>query len=93
VNTIGKPPIVTNSDNQMWTFVPSSEAGYYFIQSRLGDLVVDVEGASTKAGTHLDAYTKKTSSANWNNQLWTFIDEKGNSVTPPPQYTPPPPPK
>jgi hypothetical protein len=93
VNTVGKPPIVTNSDNQMWMFVPSSEAGYYFIQSRLGDLVIDVEGASTKAGTHLDAYTKKTSSANWNNQLWTFIDEKGNSVTPPPPYTTPPPPK
>jgi hypothetical protein len=69
-------------------------AGYYFIQSKLGvDLVIDIQGASTKPGTPLDVFTKKTKSPAWDNQLWTFVDEKGKSVTPPPPFTPPPPPK
>lgn len=32
----------------------------FFIQSRLGDLVIDIQGANTKPGTLLDAFTKKT---------------------------------
>ena len=91
----GSPPLDTNAPNQLWSFVPSSVPGYYFIQSYMGNtpLVIDVEGNSAKPGTNLDAYTKKTTSPDWNNQLWTFVDEQGNSVTPPPPFTPPPPPK
>jgi len=85
---VGPPPLDTNATNQLWSFPPSTVAGYYFIQSDLGNLVIDVEGASTKPGTPLDAFTKKTKSPDWNNQLWTFVDEKGNNVTPP---KPPPP--
>ncbi|MBV8732363.1 MAG: RICIN domain-containing protein, partial [Acidobacteriia bacterium] len=44
----------------------------FFIQSKLGDLVIDIQGASTKPGTLLDAFTKKTKSPDWDNQLWTF---------------------
>jgi hypothetical protein len=88
---LSPPPIVANPPNQLWTFSASTEAGYYFIQSNLGDLVIDVEGAKTVPGTHLDAYTMKTKSPDWDNQLWTFIDENGNSVTPPPPAPPPPP--
>jgi len=91
INEVGHSPLKTNSANQLWTFLPSKEAGYYFIQSSLGDLVIDVEGASTNPGTHLDAYPQKITSPNWNNQLWTFVDEHGNSVTPPPPAPPPPP--
>jgi hypothetical protein len=91
---ISAPPrLPANATNQFWTFSPSLEPGYYCIQSGLGNLVIDVEGAGTTPGTHLDAYTQKTKSPGWNNQLWTFVDEKGNAVTPPPPFTPPPPPK
>jgi hypothetical protein len=88
---VGPPPLETNASNQLWTFLPSPVPGYYFIQSSMANLVIDVEGASTKPGTHLDAFTQKAGSPA--NQLWTFIDEKGNTVTPPPPFTPPPPPK
>jgi hypothetical protein len=91
VKLIGPPPLQTNAENQLWSFIPSPVPGFFFIQSSLGDLVIDVEGASTKPGTHLDAFTKKTGSPD--NQLWTFVDENGNSVTPPPVFVPPPPPK
>ncbi|MBV9742371.1 MAG: RICIN domain-containing protein [Acidobacteriia bacterium] len=71
--------------NQIWMFVPSTVAGYYFIQSADStNLVIDVQGASTHPGTLLDAFTQKTKGPDWDNQLWTFIDEHGNSVTPPP---------
>jgi hypothetical protein len=56
----------------------------FFIQSKLGDLVIDIQGASKKPGTLLDAFTLKTKGPDWDNQLWTFVDEDGNSVTPPP---------
>lgn len=66
-------------------FVPSTVVGYYFIQSvDSSNLVIDVQGASTKPGTPLDAFTLKTKDPDWNNQLWTFIDTDGNGVTPPP---------
>ena len=66
----------------------------FFIQSKLcADLVIDIQRASTKPGTPLDGYTKKTKSPDWDNQLWTFVDEQGNRVTPPPPFTPPPPPQ
>jgi hypothetical protein len=90
---VGSPPLVTNAENQLWSFIPSSVPGYYFIQSKLGDLVIDVQGASTKPGTLLDAYTKKTTSPAWDNQLWTFTDEHGDSATPPPPPPVIPPPK
>jgi hypothetical protein len=78
-----------DTTNQLWMFVPTYSGGvftgYYFIQSADGPgLVIDVQGASTKPGTLLDAFTQKTKGPDWNNQLWTFVDEHGNSVTPPP---------
>ena len=81
-----KYPDVTN---QLWTFVPTYRGdeftGYYFIQSADSPgLVIDVQGASTKPGALLDAFTQKTKGPDWDNQLWTFVDEHGNSVTPPP---------
>jgi hypothetical protein len=71
--------------NQLWAFMPS--AGYYFITSKLGNLVIDVQKARTIPGTLLDAWPQKTNNQEWNNQLWTFVGEDGNSVMPPP---PPP---
>jgi Ricin-type beta-trefoil lectin domain-like len=77
-----------NASNQLWTFIQSPVQNYYFIQSSLSPdeaqlLVIDIQEASTKPGTLLDAWTKKTSGPGWDNQLWTFVDEKGNQVTPP----------
>jgi hypothetical protein len=48
-------------------------ASPFFIKSKLGDLVIDIQGASTKPGTQLDGFTKKTKSPEWNNQLWEFV--------------------
>jgi len=95
--TMKTSPLGLIAPNQLWAFLPSAEAGYYFVWSNLGNgnLVIDVEGANTKPGTLIDAFTKKTKSPDWDNQLWTFVDEQGKSVTPPVYTTPPvqPPPK
>jgi len=50
----------------------------FFIQSQLGDYVIDIEGGSTtpKVGTNLDAFTKKSS--NNTNQQWEFTPASGN---------------
>jgi len=52
------------------------EAPYFVIQSALGT-VVDIVGASTKAGAGLDAYTQKKSDNE--NQLWTFVADPAGS--------------
>lgn len=94
VQMIGSPPLESNAPNQIWEFVPSAVAGYYFIQSFQGNLqVIDIHHNLPVTGGLLDVFTKKTTSPDWGNQLWRFIDEEGNSVTPPPLFTPPPPPK
>src|ERR1039458_10164163 len=49
---------------------------YYFIKSKLGN-VIDIQGASTTAGTPLDAYTQKTSGTD--NQLWEFVPDPAGS--------------
>jgi hypothetical protein len=46
----------------------------FFIQSKLGNLVIDIQGASTKPGTLLDVFTKKTKSPDLDNQLWEFVN-------------------
>jgi hypothetical protein len=86
ISNLGTPPLDTNSDHQVWEFVPSSEAGFYFIQSGLGDLVVDVNGAAGDTGAHLSAHWKKSSGTH--HQLWTLVDEKGEIVTPPAPFVP-----
>jgi hypothetical protein len=95
IHLLGSPPLQTNALNQVWTFVPSPVAGYYFIQSDLGNqnLVIDVQGASTKPSAPLDALTQKTKSPDGDNQLWMFVDERGVSVTPPPPPVQSPPPR
>lgn len=65
--------------NQLWAFYPAPASGYYFIVSLLDGSVIDVEGAKTAPGTLLDAFTKNGN----DNQLWTFVDTNGKSVTPP----------
>ena len=51
--------------------------GYYFIKSKLNGNVIDLQGASTKPGTLLDAYPQKTSGTD--NQLWQFLADPGGS--------------
>jgi len=59
-------------------FVPDpGKSGYYFIKSKLNGNVVDIQGASTKAGALLDAYTQKSSGAD--NQLWEFVADPAGS--------------
>ena len=81
ISNVGAPPLDINSDHQVWEFVPSSEAGFYFIQSGLGDLVVDLNGAAGGTGAPLSAHWKKSNGPH--HQLWTLVDEKGEIVTPP----------
>ncbi len=51
------PQKTTGTDNQLWEFVSDpAGSGYYFIKSQLNGNVIDIEGASTKADTLLDAY-------------------------------------
>src|ERR1700691_2814781 len=66
------PQKTTANDNQLWEFVSDpSGSGYYFIASRLSGSVIDIQGASTKAGALLDAFPWKL--AGHDNQLWTVV--------------------
>jgi hypothetical protein len=50
---------------------------YYFIQSKLDGNVIDIAGASKKAGTGLDVFPQKATDAD--NQLWEFILDPAGS--------------
>jgi hypothetical protein len=72
------PKKTTGTDNQLWEFIADpAGSGYYFIKSKLNGNVIDVQGASTKPGTLLDAYPQKTSGTD--NQLWQFLADPGGS--------------
>jgi len=91
VQTYTKKPTGTTAQNddaknQLWNWVAVDQPGsgllhmtYYMIQSLLDDnLVIDIVGASTKAGTLLQVYTKKSTgtTAQFNeakNQLWSQV--------------------
>jgi hypothetical protein len=72
------PQKTTGTDNQLWEFVSDpAGSGYYFIKSKLDGSVIDIEGASTKAGALLDAYPQKTTGTD--NQLWEFVSDPAGS--------------
>jgi hypothetical protein len=72
------PQKASGTDNQLWTFVPDpAGSGYYFIKSKLNGNVIDISGASTKAGALLDAWPQKTSGTD--NQLWEFVADPAGS--------------
>jgi Ricin-type beta-trefoil lectin domain-like len=74
------PQKLTSNKNQLWSFVrgPASQPGSFFIQSQMSKkLVIDIQGAKTKPGTPLDAWTKK--SRNNKNQLWRSVPGPFNS--------------
>jgi Ricin-type beta-trefoil lectin domain-like len=50
---------------------------YYWIKSKLNGNVIDVAGASTKAGTALDVWPQKSSGTD--NQLWEFVADPAGS--------------
>jgi hypothetical protein len=72
--------------NQLWQIVagPSDKPNFFFIQSLLGDLVIDIEekhlknGEIPPAGTGLDVFTNQGK----DNQLWTLKSAPGNSFDP-----------
>lgn len=67
----------TDNDSQLWTFVPDPVgSGYYYIVSKLDGDVIDIEDASTKSNTLLDAYPRKVAADGFSgsdNQLWYFV--------------------
>jgi hypothetical protein len=66
------PQKATGTDNQLWEFfLDPAGSGYHFIVSKMNGNVIDVQGASTKAGALLDAYPLKSSGTD--NQLWTVV--------------------
>ena len=72
------PPKTSGNDNQLWEFVSDpGGSGYYFIKSKLDGNVMDIQGASMKPGTLLDAYPQKSSGTG--NQLWQFWKDPGGS--------------
>lgn len=72
------PQKTTGTDNQLWQFVADpAGSGYYFIKSMLDGSVIDIQGASSKFGTLLDAYPQKTTGTD--NQLWQFVQDPAGS--------------
>ncbi len=67
----------TDSDNQLWTFVPDpAGSGYFYIVSKRDGYVAEIASASTEAGARLDAYPRKVSAdgyAGSDHQLWYFV--------------------
>lgn len=72
------PQNSSGTDNQLWEFVPDPAGSYYyFIKSKLNGNVIDISGASTKAGALLDAWPQKSSGTD--NQLWEFVADPAGS--------------
>ena len=72
------PQKSNGTDNQLWEFVADpAGSGYYFIKSKLDGNVIDIQRASTKAGTLLDAYPQKSNGTD--NQLWEFVADPAGS--------------
>ena len=72
------PQKSSGTDNQLWAFVADpAGSGYFFIKSKLNGNVIDIVGASTKAGALLDAWPQK--SGGTDNQLWEFVADPGGS--------------
>ena len=66
------PQKPSGNDNQLWEFVADPVgSGCYFIKSKLNGNVIDIQGASTRAGALLDAFPQKPSGNE--NQLWEFV--------------------
>ena len=63
-----------------WTYGPHVSIAitnaFFFIKSKLGN-VIDIGGASTKAGAGLDAWPQKSSGTD--NQLWEFVADPAGS--------------
>ncbi len=65
------------SENKARLIALSPYLMYFFIRSKLDGNAIDIVGASTSAGTALDAYPPKPSGTD--NQLWTFIPDPAGS--------------
>lgn len=66
------PQKSSGTENQLWQFYADpGGSGYFFIMSKQYCNVVDIVGASTKAGAGLDAYPLKSSGTD--NQLWQVV--------------------
>lgn len=66
------PQKSAGAENQLWQFVKDpAGSGDFFIVSKLNGYVIDIQGASTKAGAPLDAYPLKMSGTT--NQLWSVV--------------------
>ncbi len=82
------------SFSQLWWSVPAPAAdGWFFITSQFTTagpdsqpLVIEIQGGSQRPKTLLQVNLPKTTDAPGGNdyQLWQFVDENGNTVTPPP---------
>jgi Ricin-type beta-trefoil lectin domain-like len=73
------PQKSSGTANQLWEFVADpAGSGCFFIVSQLNGNVIDIQGASTKAGVGLDAYPWKLTG--YDNQLWTVVDGSFPSV-------------
>ncbi len=59
-----------NTANQEWVLVPAGDGKHFFIQSRLNDMVLDIEGANTKPGARIITYPRKA--AGTDNQQWAL---------------------
>jgi hypothetical protein len=60
------------NQNQLWQFVEDpAGSGYCFIMSQVNGDVIDIKGASSAAGTALDAFPMKSSGTD--NQLWQVV--------------------
>jgi hypothetical protein len=83
--------------SQLWWFAPAPAAeGWFFITSwettagpNSQQLVIEIQGGSQERNTLLQVNLPKTKDAPGGNdyQLWQFVDENENAVTPPPPPT------
>lgn len=75
---ISYPQKSSGTDNQLWTLVPTGpkdSAGgqsQYYIQSRLNNYVLDIQGGSTQSGTPIISFPINSPASN--NQIWQIIE-------------------
>jgi hypothetical protein len=64
------PPRIADLDSQLWSLVPSATLGYWYVQSKVGANVMDIEGFVRGAGVQIIGFTRKYDG--YENQAWGF---------------------
>jgi hypothetical protein len=63
-------PRIDERDSQLWSLVPTATLGYWYIQSKLGATVMDIDAFAPGPDVQIIGFTRKY--GGYENQAWGF---------------------